>query len=108
MSSKTPLVLRYKGDEGLVVCVTQYEHAVLVEVEIVTATAPAVEAVLVFAKTLEDAQVLARLLVGIEIQPDGAAWKRGPRPPAQPTDKDGNITPHKYEWTEVKGFSHEG
>ncbi len=39
----------------------------------------------------EDAQRLARLLVGIEIQPDGAVWRRGPRPPAMPTDKDGNI-----------------
>lgn len=31
---------------------------------------------------LKDAQMLAHLLVGIEIQEDGAAWKRGPRGPA--------------------------
>ncbi len=41
--------------------------------------------------SLEHAQALARLLVGIEIQDDGAAWMRGPRPPAQPTG-DGDAT----------------
>ena len=39
--------------------------------------------------TLGMAQTLARLIVGIEIQPDGAAWKRGPRGEARPTDAKG-------------------
>ena len=42
-------------------------------------------------QSLERAQAFARLLVGIEIQPDGAAWQRGPRPPARPTDAQDNI-----------------
>lgn len=55
-----------------------------------------------YARSLEDAQVLARLLVGVEIQPDGAAWKRGPRPPARATDHEGNIIPEcKHAWTRV-------
>ncbi len=43
------------------------------------------------ASTYEQAQIIARLLVGIEIQPDGAAWRRGPRSPAMPTDASGRI-----------------
>ena len=39
--------------------------------------------------TMAHAQIVARLLVGIEIQPDGAAWKRGPRGKAVPTDAKG-------------------
>lgn len=86
--------LKYKDDEGLVVLVDQnYADeglAYLIEVardhehgtQIIT---------VVFTNTLKHAQVLARLLVGIEIQPDGAAWRRGPRPPAMPTDASGRI-----------------
>lgn len=82
--------LKYKDDEGLVVLVDQnYADeglAYLIEVardeQII---------MVVFTNTLKHAQALARLLVGIEIQPDGAAWKRGPRPPAMPTDASGRI-----------------
>ncbi len=39
---------------------------------------------------IDQAQTIARLLVGIEMQPDGGAWKRGPRGEARPTDSEGN------------------
>jgi len=45
----------------------------------------------VYAEDIQNAQAIARLLVGIEIQSDGAAWKRGPRSPAMPTDASGRI-----------------
>lgn len=52
--------------------------------------------------TVGDAQGLARLLVGIEIQPDGAAWKRGPRPPARPTDASGKIIEPVADWQPIE------
>ncbi len=44
-----------------------------------------------YAEDIKNAQALARIIVGIEMQSDGAAWKRGPRGPAMPTDADGHI-----------------
>lgn len=79
--------LRYTDDEeGLIVVINVgvampgYEIAVVQGVQ--------QEGIFCCAR-LDEAQYLARLLVGIEIQEDGAVWKRGPRGPAMPADAQG-------------------
>jgi len=47
--------------------------------------------------SIEHAQAIAHLLVGIVIQEDKAAWKRGPRGEAYPTDSAGKrIVPSDF------------
>lgn len=94
--------LKYKDDEGLVVELSQDEDDKFIHMD-VSRVSPATVvdetgdydmdntdriASCMF-RTIDHAQVIARLLVGIEIQPDGAAWKRGPRGSARPTDTQG-------------------
>ena len=83
-----PIALKYEDEEGLVVKVrpTEGHPSPPLAIEVLRSDQ---ELAVVYAHTIKSAQAIARLLVGNEIQSDGAAWKRGPRPPAQPTDDKG-------------------
>ena len=84
--------LTYRDTEGLLVEVFTGEEGGGCSMDVfrMLTSQPELLAQIQF-RDLKNAQKFARLLVGIEIQEDGAAWKRGPRPPAKPTDEAGNI-----------------
>ncbi len=92
------MTLKYEGDEGISVIVYSQndQNGFILHNLIIKRNGRTIA----HARTedLLGAQTVARLLVGIEIQPDGAAWRRGPRPPALPTDKDGKIIAEQYDY----------
>jgi len=108
--------LKYEDEEGLLVELSQYEGGKFVHMDVsrkhaVEGTTGSFEVRYIAScqfLSIGHAQAVARLLVGIEMQPNNAAWKRGPRGVAYPTDAEGTrmVPPDLVEAPAYRNCTH--
>jgi len=105
--------LKYRDEEGLLVELSQSKDDKFVHMDVsrMHELEDGISDVRYIAScqfiSLGHAQAVARLLVGIVIQEDNAAWKRGPRGVAYPTDHEGKrIIPSDFGGDEAPPVRH--